>query len=65
MEKGSESDQPRPEEVAAYIAGLTAEMVRLARNNKLPVLAYLLDIARMEALERCGRSSDGGTERIA
>ncbi|MBK8008296.1 MAG: hypothetical protein IPK23_07575 [Rhizobiales bacterium] len=51
-EKGAGSGQSKPEEVAAYIAVLTAEMVRLARWHNLAALSYLLDLARMEAVER-------------
>lgn len=57
--KGRET---RPEEVAAYIAVLTAEMVRLARGHNMGPLAYLLDLARMEAVER---SEESKARRIA
>lgn len=36
-------------EFAAYVAGITSELSRLARTHNLPTLAYLLDIARLEA----------------
>lgn len=36
-------------EFAAYVAAMTAELARLARSHNLPTLAYLLDIARLEA----------------
>jgi hypothetical protein len=64
-EKRSEGGQTRPEEVAAYIAVMTAEMVRLARNHKLATLGYLLDVARMEALDRSRQGSEGESKRIA
>jgi hypothetical protein len=64
-EKGAEGRQSRPEEVAAYIAVLTAEMVRLARDHKLPELAYLLDLARLEAVERSPQRQESGQKRIA
>ena len=64
-EKGSEGGQTRPEEVAAYIAVLTAEMVRLARKHNLEALGYLLDLARMEAMERSESDPPGGNKRIA
>ncbi|QGM45309.1 hypothetical protein [Methylocystis heyeri] len=35
--------------VAAYIADLTAEMAQLAARGKLPMLAYFLNLARVEA----------------
>ncbi len=64
-ETGSEGGETRPEEVAAYIAAMTAEMGRLARKHNLPALGYLLDLARMEALERVGGSAEGDGQRIA
>ncbi len=64
-EKGSGGGETRPEEVAAYVAAMTAEMGRLARRHNLLALGYLLDLARLEALERaeCGESDEN--QRIA
>ena len=39
----------RPREAAVYIAELACDLARLARESGLLELAYLLDIARMEA----------------
>jgi hypothetical protein len=39
----------RPESAAAYIADITSELAALARGSKLDILAYLLDIAQLEA----------------
>lgn len=64
-EKGAEGVETRPEEVAAYIAVMTAEMARLARNRNLMALGYLLDLARLEAEERSEGGPVGETERIA
>lgn len=64
-EKGSDGGETRPEEVAAYIAVLTAEMVRLARKHNLQALSYLLDLARMEAVERSDKGPNGESQRIA
>ncbi|MEP9377970.1 hypothetical protein ABLE91_14725 [Aquabacter sp. CN5-332] len=36
-------------EFAAYVASLTAELSKLARDHKLTTLAYLLEITRLEA----------------
>lgn len=36
-------------ETAAYIAELTGDLALLARRNGFDTLAYLLDIARLEA----------------
>ena len=38
-------------EAAAYIASLTEELARLARRHDLDSLAYILDMARLEAGE--------------
>jgi hypothetical protein len=39
-----------PLETAKYIAEFTAELSFLARQAKLDLLAYLLDMARLEAI---------------
>lgn len=64
-ETGSGEDKARPEEVAAYIAVMTAEMVRLARKHNLQTLAHLLEMARMEALEGAGKGPASESKRIA
>ena len=38
-----------PGEAAHYIADLTAELAAIARGVKLDLVAYLLDVARLEA----------------
>ena len=38
-----------PAEAARYIAEFTAELSVIARHAKLELLAYLLDMARLEA----------------
>ncbi len=38
-----------PSAVAAYVASLTGELSRLSRASGLLTLAYLLEIARLEA----------------
>jgi hypothetical protein len=45
--------------VALYIGAFTGELSRLARDNGLDTLAYILDMARLEADE----ASKGSTER--
>lgn len=40
---------PSPEQAADYIAMITAELHRIAVTQKLSVIAYLLDMARLEA----------------
>lgn len=39
-----------PDETVRYIAEFSAELSFLARQTKLDLLAYLLDMARMEAV---------------
>ena len=43
-------------EVAEYVAELTEELSHLAKVSDLPVLAYLLDIAKLEARTQSSRS---------
>jgi hypothetical protein len=64
-ETRSEKAKVGSEEVAAYIAGLTAEMVRLARSHNLSDLTHLLQMARMEALQRATSGPDSDSKRIA
>ena len=45
----------RPESAASYIADITTELAELARGCKLEILAYLLDIAQLEAAESAKR----------
>ena len=44
-----------PESTAAYIADIATELASLARGSKLEVLAYLLDIAQLEAANTARR----------
>lgn len=39
----------RVHDVAEYIADLTAQLARLARSKDLELIAYLLEMARLEA----------------
>jgi hypothetical protein len=41
-------------EVAAYVATVSNELATLARQNGLDVLAYLLEMARLEAENTAG-----------
>jgi hypothetical protein len=45
----------RPESAASYIADITTELAVLARGSKLDRLAYLLDIAQLEAASNARR----------
>ena len=54
LEDASETLQPSepgmsPAETAQYIAEFSAELSYLARQSKLDLLAYLLDMTRLEA----------------
>jgi hypothetical protein len=46
---------------AQYIASLTQELAELAKSHELEALAYILDMARLEADEICKRAN--GTRR--
>ena len=48
--------QPGARDAAGYIAELTADLARLARESGFKELAYLLEIARMEAEMKAGRA---------
>jgi hypothetical protein len=48
--------QPRARDAAGYIAELTADLARLARESGFKELAYLLEVARMEAEMKAGRT---------
>jgi hypothetical protein len=53
-----ESDGDNPNGVpgaAHYIASLTQELAKLAKNHELESLAYILDMARLEADQICKR----------
>jgi hypothetical protein len=43
------SDKDDRSEVALYIGSLTEELSRLAKNHEFDALAYILDMARLEA----------------
>jgi hypothetical protein len=43
-----------PAEAARYVEAFALELSSLAKRSRLDFLAYLLDMARIEA-ERCGR----------
>jgi hypothetical protein len=45
-------DDGGPAEAAHYIKGAVHDLARLARRHRLDMLAYLLDMAHLEAEER-------------
>lgn len=54
----------RREEVADYVASMSDDLSRLSRRSGLTVLAYLLDMARLEA-EAAARAGGGEAGRMA
>lgn len=58
-ERRAGGDRPSSRaETAAYLEALAEDMVRLARRSGLPTLAYLLDMARIEARTHAGRDAE-------
>lgn len=57
---GRREADPLPEETAQYIADFTSELARLARRSNMDLLASLLDMARLEAMERLQGRRDSG-----
>jgi hypothetical protein len=49
-----------PEETAQYVAEFSAELSYLARKANLDLLAYLLDMARLEAIRTVQAGDKGG-----
>ncbi len=52
MKSGSSGASRPPDEpaaAAAYISALTADLAALARRHEFEALAYILDMARLEA----------------
>ncbi|HVU42951.1 MAG TPA: hypothetical protein VHD86_18045 [Xanthobacteraceae bacterium] len=63
-EASGEPDQPEaqsPRAAALYIGKMSAELARLARRYRLEPLAYILEMARLEA-EQIARESVDGAE---
>jgi hypothetical protein len=44
-------EPPQAEEVAAYVASITRELQAMVKPYPMPALAYLLELARLEAEE--------------
>ena len=53
-----EMDRDGCEEVAAYISQMTGEMASMARSARLDLLAYFLEMARIEANGHSGKLSE-------
>lgn len=54
MIDGAEFASVNKEDVASYLAGLLSELVTVARTGQLPTIAYLIDMARLEAETSAG-----------
>jgi hypothetical protein len=54
----AECDTAGVSEAALYIASLADELARLAKSHDLETLAYILDMARMEADQISKRMND-------
>jgi hypothetical protein len=58
--RGVSSNDPSADEVAAYVASMARELKVMAVRHDLSVLAYLLDLVRMEAEARAEGQGFGG-----
>lgn len=56
-------DKQTPAEAAAYIADLCQNLMSMARRQQLDTLAYILDMARLEA-QNLTRPSDGKSSLV-
>lgn len=57
-ESHPQEDARSPQDVAAYVAHMTGEMATMARGSGFDLLAYFLDMARIEAKIQAGRETD-------
>ena len=51
-------DRNRSEEVAAYVSQMAGEMAAMARSARLDLLAYFLEMARIEANAHTGKINE-------
>ncbi len=51
-------------EVAAYVADLVGNLARLARDHRLDLLSYLLEVAKLEAQQLAEHASPDGGARF-
>jgi hypothetical protein len=63
-EQSGQPGESTAEAAAVYIASLTEELARFARTHGFESLAYLLDLARLEA-DQISKSSAGCATRPA
>jgi hypothetical protein len=58
MQDSAKRSPAGPREAAAYVAELTGDLARIARQHRLDALGYLLDMARLEAQQVAGAADD-------
>jgi len=51
-------DQNKAEEVAIYVSQMAGEMAAMARSARLDLLAYFLEMARIEANAHSGKINE-------
>ncbi len=51
---------PYPAEIAKYAAQMSSELSAMARGARFELLAYLLEMVRVEAARRAGRGDSEG-----
>jgi hypothetical protein len=56
-------DAVGPAEVAAYVASMAHELKEMAERQQFKALAYLLELARMEAEARAADAERSGGRR--
>lgn len=59
-EPGQTDQTQSPRSAALYIGRMSAELVDLARRHRLEPLAYILEMARIEADQVATGSADAG-----
>lgn len=55
--------QESPAAAAAYVAAIAAELSGMARANGLSTLAYILEMASLEARTACDAAAGRGAKR--
>jgi hypothetical protein len=63
FENGRKLQIANATDAALYIASLAEELARLAQSHDLDSLAYILDMARLEADQVCKHWSGQGARR--
>jgi hypothetical protein len=54
---GPQLSAPNASDAALYIRLLAGELARIAKRHDLEALAYILDMARLEADQICGQGN--------